>query len=518
MIFTAKVKGSATILALLSAVLIITTYYILIGASTRLATSSRIPFSSIAQNIESLLKRTWPDTSSSVVCETTADLTAKPDAIRLLYVGRMGNETRRTARGLQQCEALPDTTITTPPFWLTSGSPLMTSLVQLAVWEWVFLWMNAFMVIATLLYNGNFTHTPGPDSYLRLTVVLIYGMAYLFHAAFVWYTFSTFLTLVAMGSTWSLLNRASFTVVDLVELERRLRSPTERTPINFRTIDRASAEFTPGSYSADLAHETTTPHTIEASQGDSAATFKTMFEIGPHLENERELREALGTISKVQEHERQNCRDCADAALDRVVANGMIMVAIILASGFSVWSKATGIFSDVQTGSLALLASFSLGGMAMFTSAVKITMANSSFKEILHFKEVRINGQAVKYTKKRVSVSMGVGFTYETVKARKVQLRDLVKITSFVDVPLFLLFGPGYSLLPTRADQTRVSTGTQFGVMISIRDARVVLTTGGTNKHSKDEKGMNIEAINVCFQPPAMPTGIQADAPVQYGT
>jgi hypothetical protein len=363
------------------------------------------------------------------------------------------------------------------------------------------------MVIATLLYNGIFTNTPGPDSFLRLTVVLIYSIAYFFHATFMWYAFSTFLTLVAMGSTWSLLNRASFTVADLAQLERHLDFPAECIPVDFRTIDKASGEFMPGSYFADLEHETRdlpeTPVSVEATEGRSADTSTSTLKPESHIENERELQQALETIKKVQETERQNCKEVADAALDRVVANGMIMVAVILASGFSVWSTTTHDSNTTQTGSLALLASFSLGGVAMFTSAVKMTMVNSSHREVLHLKEVKINGQSVEYTKKRISVRRGVGFTYETVKAREVQLRDLVKITSVVDMLLFLLFGPAYALLPTRADQSRVSTGTQFALTTSIRRAIVMLTTAGTDRHSKDEQGVNLEAINVCYRPPA---------------
>ena len=230
-----------------------------------------------------------------------------------------------------------------------------------------------------------------------------------------------------------------------------------------------------------------------------------------HIENERELQDALGTIKKVQETERQNCKEVADAALERVVANGMIMVAIILASSFSVWSTTANDSSNSQAGSLALLASFSLGGVAMFTSAVKMTMTNSSHKEVLHLKEVKINGQAVEYTKKRISVRRGIGFTYDTVKARKVRFRDLVEIASLVDMMLFLLFGPAYSLLPSEADQSRVSTGAQFTLATSVRSATLVLTTGGTDNHSKDEQGVNIEAINACYRPSGVSTGVQAN-------
>jgi hypothetical protein len=38
--------------------------------------------------------------------------------------------------------------------WLTTGSILTKSIVQICVWEWVSLWMALSMVIATLSYNG----------------------------------------------------------------------------------------------------------------------------------------------------------------------------------------------------------------------------------------------------------------------------------------------------------------------------------------------------------------------------
>jgi hypothetical protein len=507
MISTSSVKGSATVLAVLSSALITITYSILIGAGTRMTSSSKLPFSCIAGNIGALLERTWPDGSSPLISGVTAKLDALPDAIRLFYVGKMGDGSRRVARGLRRCEALPDAPIETPPFWLTAGSPLTTNMIQLAVWEWVFLWISIAMVISTLLYNGFLTENIGPDGYLRLSVVLLYAVANCFHAIYVWSAVSTFLTLVGMGAAWSLLGRANFAVVDLEQLERWLNRPSKCPRLDFKMIGKASAEFSPASYSADLEphipgeSDSRIADAVEETDRQSIAISQRTIELEPHPEVQKELRNALATIEKVQETERDSCREAAKLALERVVANGMIMAAIVLSSGFSVWITVPVDPSSSQLGSLALLGSFSLGAVAMFTSAVQLTISNSSFEEIVLLKEVKINGHAVQHIMKRVSATTGIGFTYGTAQAHRVRLRDLVTIKNISDLVHLLLFGPAHTLLPTKADQARVSPGTQFELTTTVRRETVLLTTGGTDRHNKDERGVNLEAINVCYRP-----------------
>jgi hypothetical protein len=71
------------------------------------------------------------------------------------------------------------------------------------------------------------------------------------------------------------------------------------------------------------------------------------------------------------------------------------MTGIIISTGCIVWTAALQNNQDNQLGSLALLASLSLGVAAMFTSAVQLNILNSSFRQILLLKEVKINGHAI---------------------------------------------------------------------------------------------------------------------------
>jgi hypothetical protein len=76
---------------------------------------------------------------------------------------------------------------------------------------------------------------------------------------------------------------------------------------------------------------------------------------------------------------------------------------------------------------------------------------------------------------------------------------DLVRFQKARNALWVLLFGPGYALLPTIFDEARVSSGSHFEITTTVRGEAVLLTTQGTDKHSKDEKDGNSEPINVCY-------------------
>src|SRR5271163_3667748 len=152
--FQPGIQALDTILAVSCAILTTTTYAVLIGPGTRLLSTSKLPLASIEKNIGSLLSRTWPDTSASTEVGGLPGGSTTPDAMRILYVGRMDGEQQRAARGVEDCQAGPNQRIQTPPMWLTTGSSLTKSMVQLAVWEWICVWMVLAMLVSTLSFNG----------------------------------------------------------------------------------------------------------------------------------------------------------------------------------------------------------------------------------------------------------------------------------------------------------------------------------------------------------------------------
>jgi hypothetical protein len=476
--FSPGIQGLDTLLAAFSALFITITYAVLIGPGTRLSSTSKIPLASLEGHIGNMLSKIWPDTSNSTDIGGTPEDGDVPDAIRLVYVGKMDDERARVARGVNQCEAVPDNRVVTPPMWLTTGSSLTKSIVQLAVWEWISIWMAIAMLVSTLAFNGFFTNNRAPDSSPRLVVVVIYLAAFCLHVWYVWKKCRSFFTLASAGASWSMLNKASFASVDLGTYNNRLSGGP--APV-FRQVGKPASSAVYPAYEACLLQDVGLPQN----------------EMGVDPASDDEQKGAIETVNAWQKREVTSTVEAGGAALDLVVTNVMTMVGITITTGFSVWTSNTSSDSS-QLGSLALLASLTLGTGAMFSSAVHLSIMDSSFTNVLYLKEIMINGQASAHVTKRSSKKRVIGFAHKSVDTKAVGIRDLAKSSTLWS---FLVFGPAYTLLPSEADHARQSEGASFELNVRVRDDLVVLTTESTNRHSKRVDGANVEAINVFCTP-----------------
>ena len=474
--FENNVRGVNTVLAVMSALLVSATYAVLIGPGTRLASTSKLPLAAIESNIGALLERSWPDKSSSPHPPDAKD--SSNDAIRLLYVGKLDGETSRWARGVEQCEDSPKRRIHTPPMWLTTGSSLTKSMVQLAIWEWVSIWMVLAMVISTLLFNGFFTHYKRPDNYPRLIVMMIYFAGFCVHSWYVWKTFRSLFSLVAAGASWSLLNKAAFASVDATQLDAALKGGP--SPVLKQVGKPAKSDTFPaieGCYLKD----------VSVSQP----------EMNTGTVNTNEDMSAITTVNSWQTREVNSTIEAGKTALERVVTNVMTMLGITITTGFSGWTSVSStVDSTSQLGSLALLASLTLGAGAMFSSAIDLSVMVSSFRNVLFLKEVMINGQALAYVQKRHSKRTSIGFTQGSVTMRPVRTRDLAKSNHLWSL---ILFGSAYALLPSGEDHLRQAAGAEYEFVIRLREKNVLFTTADTGRHQAVADGGTIESINVCY-------------------
>lgn len=401
--FSGPVKSIQTVLAIISAAALTATYGLLIHAGNRLTRVSKLPLKAIETNLSRLLSATWPDSSSTLGC------VGNVNTIRLFWVGRSGQPDelqQRKARGIEDCPLPPPTAIKQPPLWLTSSSPLTRNVVQLAIWESIIVWLCLIMVIATLLYNGFFSSTRGTDAYPRLVVVLIYIMAYIVHLAFVWRHLKRFFTLVAGGAAWSMLHRARFSVVDYGELQRHLNQHSNF--LHFKEIEKANTSVTSGTYNARLAHEQSTQES--GSQSDA--------------EKIKALREAVATLDDVAKTERNHITTKSNEALARITANAITASSIIISYGFAVWTSRLESAGTSTLGSLALLASLSIGVGSMYTSAVDLSLLNAGFETISWLKEIKINGLAIDHINKQKWTNNAVGFILGARKSN-IALRPL---------------------------------------------------------------------------------------------
>ncbi|KAJ5623473.1 hypothetical protein N7490_012078 [Penicillium lividum] len=418
------------------------------------------------------------------------------------------NSLGRVAKGVMECAAIPEDREEHPTLWLTSGSPLTRCVVQLLIWEWTSLWLMFLMLIGTLLYNGFFTNEETVDSYPRLAVTLIYAVSYLVHFFYIWHICLSFLSNAAAGASWSLLERANFGVIDTKNLEQGLSSAS----LDFRGIDKASAEYVPVHIRAAL-HHRTRESKLQLEKGSISTQHVEEVDNGQEGEEKmKQLALALRTISAAQENERTAAKESATSAHDRIASNGLIVMGITVASTFSSWTSyqttenTPNNFNTSTIGSMALLTSLSLGVAALFSSALHLSTMHSSFHTILSLKEIKINGEAVNHCNKRrrqeqeQGQAASLSFTEGTIPVSRIGFFDIVA-TSRGARNLFkaILFGPAYALLPMNEDHKRMSAETRIDFRIRVRDMTVLLTNRTTNAHMKTKSGDNIEAINVCY-------------------
>ncbi|KIV77692.1 hypothetical protein PV11_09475 [Exophiala sideris] len=519
------IKITETLLAVISVGIVTVVYRLLIRRGTLMSTTAIYPRSAVEKNVGKLLSSSWPDYSEDITKNRVAETQESnsnsgggslpvrhrdSERIRLMYIGKMRSDDdgKLIAKGLFDSRAEPRSQCSRARSWLTSGSPLTKTVVQILIWQWVTFWLVLLMVLATLIYNGFFTGQLAIDSYPRLTIVVLYTLGYLAHSVYLWRVISDFLTNVGAGAAWSLLERANFVVCH----HHVLRRHQTGRPFVFKGIDKASKEHVPTTYKAVFRHETVAP--VQRHDDSTADDCRS-----EHASDDPQaVKAALATIKKAQEDERDAARDAASLALDRITSNVMIVTGIILSSGFSSWTSSQATentpnnFNSQQIGSLALLASLSLGAAAMFTSAMHLSVMESSFHTILSLKETKINGHAVDHYKKRSSTSSTLSFTNHdsdisgnttahagNLTACRIGFMDILTMTKVSNIAHVLFLGPAYALLPDRRDHIRTSKNLQFDLFAQVRDSTVVLTTQPTNEHALTGEGTNVEAINVCL-------------------
>jgi len=223
-------------------------------------------------------------------------------------------------------------------------------------------------------------------------------------------------------------------------------------------------------------------------------------------------RSEAGTVGDWQQKDYSSCITAASSALASVILHITTIVGITITTGFSVWTttvESTTESTESQLGSLALLASLTVGAGAMFTSAIHLNVLDAAFKNVLFLKEVMINGESSSHISKRVLKRRIIGFTHNSIEFKTVGMIDLMKLSSFWSL---IIFGPAYTMLPSVAEHERQSAGLEFEFHVQVRGKRVVFTTSMTNRHAKSD-GANVEAINVCLDDSGHDLGRVISAP-----
>ncbi|KAL6786540.1 hypothetical protein J3E68DRAFT_419979 [Trichoderma sp. SZMC 28012] len=510
------------LIAVVAVGLVTLVYTLLIQRGSHIATTCLYPRRPIEINISRLLNVAWPLSSEEVGTlwkPKTPSQKAQPDStIQLFYIGKMEGDLRDglVAKGRLQTIAEPIGAENRRPVWLTSGSPLTRNVVQIIVWEWVSLWLMLLMAISILLFNGFFTNDLNLDSYPRITVTIIYSAAFIAHFFYVWAVSLDFFKLVFAGASWSLLERSKFVIGETLKLQGH----SVGASFKFRSIDKANEAYVPTTFDAKLGNPTLGSPTFLPLPPTSSSVNVAQEQDTEPAEDAAELKAALEVINTSQKTEREYATEASRLALDRAMANAMIMMAVTLSDGFASWTSSQ--FSadtpnnttTTQIGSLALLASLSLGGTAMFSSAMQLNIMKSAFRNILSLKETKINGLALhvhRKTRPRISSFSGtfhlkpVAFTeLNSVPSANVKIEDLFaanRSLGYSGLVGMLVFGPGYAMLPRLSDYDRQSAEIEFDFVAPVEGGQVILTTRETDCHAKGQGTGNLDPVIACYIP-----------------
>ncbi|KFG86415.1 hypothetical protein MANI_002389 [Metarhizium anisopliae] len=475
-------KVAETSLAFAGLFIVAMTYIVLTNYAAYLVNTSKLPFVALATNISAILEATWPKSTSrpyKLPCEIKR---GHFNAIRLLYLGRMISEPlqHRVAKGMSQCPAKPVEAVPERRCWVTSSSPMMKGVVQVAIWEWVSAWLMELTFFITLIHNGFFSGKEGRDSIPRLAVVVLYFLCFIIHFFYFWSLFLKFLTLVCAGAAWSLLNRALFAVVDRNFLFSHIIDNSE--PLDFWEIEKSSSgtSFEARNYDAALSIHLQQPQQIPQSQTQKD-----------------NLAAAQKQVGNDQEKLRTDIYSAVDKTLDSVLINIVTMLGICIAQAFSTWTAQPLIDnSSTQIGSLALVASALTGIASMFRSVLHMGTATKAFNQLLSLKEIKINRQTIEYVERRPYRNEIVGFCNGYLQTRRITISDLFRIPSGTAMLLAVLFSPVFSLLPNESENSRRLSS--FELCVQAMGQNVVFTTNRTNRHSVDTNtSQNTNSINV---------------------
>lgn len=427
----------------ISVIIIMATYAQLIRSAPRISNVSLLPMRAIAKNVGNILEKTWVDTGPH--CKDNSQLI-------LRCMAKLEGDFYHTPRSIQDIPTR-GTRIDMPTHvkhWVTSGSLLTKYIVQAMVWEWIGFYLSLAVLISTLSYNGFFTGSLRPDATPRLVVVSIYIVGYLTHATFMWARFLEFITYVAGGSAWSMLNKANFGVLTY----------SNDANSEYAEIDKASTEFIPKTF------DTSAEGSDAPMRRDNNST--------------KAIKEATKTINEIQTAERDSAKDSLKDVHEKIVSNSLLLGTICLSMGFTVWTSAPTSTITTQIGSWGLLASLSVAGGFMFTSAISMQVAVEAYKQIVLLKEVKINNASIEHVKKSPLKEGTKGFSFsgrQKIKLERVTLSDMFLASDKGRYVYSLIFGPVYGMMPSDAQSKRDPATLNYSLTTEIDDKLLHITT-----------------------------------------
>ncbi|KAI1396651.1 hypothetical protein F4819DRAFT_122054 [Hypoxylon fuscum] len=417
-----EVKVTTTIIASLAFALTAGTYAFLVKQSAPLSNQAFIPTNMLEDNISHILEIAWPS-------DTRDDAESKFRPLALVFEGAQSrlyasrdipntedwkdtgisgwstlSDLTRQIMGYLQFESIgsPIEREHSEPYSIPAASPVIKHIVQVLIWEWVGVWLALAMIINTLLFNGFITNDKSADSILRLVLVIIYVVAILLHARYVYSKLYEVLSCLVFQATWLLLMEYFAFGEGFYYYTWRHRNHSKQ--MTFNTFE--------GVFLGDIKLKRMVEHIFSMDDNRTIKAIDHVTLARVQKANSKDLLEAeiVGSVDQLRKiffKEVEDVNDgflkqikpfldseiklfekTAESSLERTLANNAIILGICMSTGLaSLTSIQSRDATSTQLGSYALLLSVSTGVLALVSSTGHASMLASSAKTLLKLQE-----------------------------------------------------------------------------------------------------------------------------------
>ena len=450
-------KEINTALAILMVLLTIGTYWLLISYTPTLSNEIILPSKLLEDNIAAVLSLTWPKHHNVPLYKIEEGYPYDWVLFCKKETGQFGPSP--DARPFHQIlgfdDFRDDVTILRRQSHMVNVkafSPIMKSLVQIAIWNYVSLWLVLVMIVNTLVYNGFLSHGITNDGVIRLFLVGVYAVASIGHR----YRTMTLLyrnfTSVLFQACWTIIckefvfgDRCAYRLgmiqgsSDMVwtSFDFELFGTMEHADTYYNLTDNDDRI---GSYDGIIFSEWSVNDKRRRS----------------HLIARDKVESKVDKFVKpIREAEIKAYEKATESALEKALANVAVLLAICLATALAPWNSIqTTSATSAQLGSYALLLSISTGFLALISSMTQLTNATESARTLLLLQENTIAAHSVYNESEDVSNKFWLrdeptfSFSKHVEEKSQFTSSSLWRSMSFLDKLPCLLLGPALMLIP----------------------------------------------------------------------
>ena len=455
-------KEVNTTLAGLIVLLTVGTYWLLLRYTPTLSNEIILPWKLLQDNIAAVLSLTWP---KHFIGPSHKWINHYPYDWVLFTKQETGKvvDGRPVLRimGSDDCKDEPNIPVLGKSHMVvvTAFSPVMKRLVQIAIWNYVSLWLVLVMIINTLVYNGFLSHEITNDGVLRLVLVGVYAVAIIGYR----YRTTTLLyrnfTSVLFQTCWTIIcKKFLFGNYSRCEFYAMVRHDPDSSKITWTSLDFELFGTTEQLDTYQDLSKDDKPISFydDMNQCDVFSEWSVDDERRrSHLKARDKIESGFDKFVKpIREAEIKAYEKAIESALEKALANVAVFLAISLATALAPWNSTQTISTtSVQLGSYALLLSISAGFFALISSMTQLTNATESARVLLLLQEKTIVANSTHYE--------GNGFNFlwlqdepsfslsNDIKGKsQLTSSSLWRLESFFDELPCLLLGPALMLIP----------------------------------------------------------------------